>query len=541
MSRKSAADRYDERRTALLETEKSLAQGNARGLFKTVILFPRPYERGMAHLSFHRIHRQLSTWPDTVCYRAFQPDRDEYNWRRRSGNPPVTLDTGAPFNQCDLLLVLIPGESDYLPALEMMSMAGMTLRAAKRREKWPLVLAAGLSVTANPMPLMLFFDAFLIGESEPILGPVLDTVKNMGRSAASKEAILRQLAELPGMYVPRVHGLSPRFGIMRQWACTESVGAVAGTISAGPVIPGARIVEVARGCPYNCRFCMPGYLSLPYREQHLEEMEDTLRGIPVNEKVVFTACTPSGHYQMDDMIRFAEGLGLTALATPHRRKAPEMAEEIPSARDIETLHLAPETGSEGLRKVLGKGMTNHDYMEQLAAADPRVKRVMVSFQIGFPFETAEDREENVRFLQAVLQNTKLPVSVRIDPFIPRPWTAFQWSPMLPPHKLRILNEEFVLGARKLGIKDVTGVSPRDAHIHALLARGDGKTALALETRLTGVGWNTAFNKAGVDMNWIFHEIEVGSQFGWDFLNMGFGYTRLAREYQIAATMNEERR
>jgi radical SAM superfamily enzyme YgiQ (UPF0313 family) len=541
MSKKSAGDRYDERRLALLETEKSLAQGNSRGLFETVILFPRPYEQAMAHLSFHRIHKQLSTWSDTVCSRAFYPDKDEYNWRRRSGTAPVTLDTGTSLDQCDLLLVLIPGESDYLPALEMMEMAGMTLRAAKRREKWPLVFATGLSVTANPMPLMPFFDAFLIGESEPILGPVLDTVKSMGRCAAAKEAILQQVAELPGMFVPRVHGLSPRFGIMRQWASTESVGALTGTISARSVIPETWIVEVARGCPYNCRFCMPGYLFLPYREQHLEEMEETIRSIPMNEKVIFTACTPSGHYQMDEIISFAGSLGLTCHASSHRREAPEMVEEIPSSYDVETLLFAPETGSDGLRKVLGKGIANRDYLEQLATADPRVKRIRINFQIGLPFETAEDREENVRFLQMILQNTKLPVSVRMDPFIPRPWTAFQWSPMLPPQKLRALTDHFIREAEKLGITEIVGFSPRDAHVYALLSRGDRKVAAALEARLTGVGWNTAFEKAGVDMNWVFQQIEVGSQFGWDFLNMGFGYTRLAREFQAAAALDEERR
>lgn len=541
MSRKSAVDRYEERRKGLLSTEKSLSLGNSRGVFETVFAFPRPYHQAMAHLAFHRIHRQLSTWSDTLCSRAFLPERDEYNWRKRASEPAVTMDSGKPIADCDLLLFIIPGETDFLPALEMMELSGITLRASQRREKWPLIFATGLSVTANPMPLMPFFDAFLIGESEPILGPVLDTIKSMGRCSASKDTILQQVADLPGMFVPRVHGVSPKFGIMRQWASTESVGALTGTISARSVIPDTWIVEIARGCPFNCRFCMPGYLYLPYREQHLEELEETIRSIPRGERVVLTACTPAGHIQLEEITGFATECGLTAHASSHRRDTPEMVEEIPSTYDVETLLMAPETGSDGLRRILGKGRTNQDYRNALINADPRVKRVRINFQIGLPFETDADREENAEFVQMVTRNTSLPLTVRMDPFIPRPWTAFQWSPMVNPARLRVLIDSFASSVKSLGIHQIHGISPRDAHIYALLSRGDRRTAAALEAKLTGIGWNTAFEKAGVDINWVFEQIEVGSQFGWDFLNMGFGYTRLAREYQAAAALDEERR
>jgi len=110
-----------------------------------------------------------------------------------------------------------------------------------------------------------------------------------------------------------------------------------------------------------------------------------------------------------------------------------------------------------------------------------------------------------------------------------------------PARLRVLIDHFQQSVSRLGISEIKGISPRDAHIYALLSRGDRKVAAALETKLTDVGWNTAFEKAGIDMNWVFEQIEVGSQFGWDFLNMGFGYTRLAREFQAAAALDEERK
>ena len=295
-------------------------------------------------------------------------------------------------------------------------MSGIPLRSSQRRDRWPLVIAFGLGVTSNPMPLMPFFDAFLIGESEPILGPVLDTVKSMGRSPSMKESILRQVAELPGLLVPGVHGVSPRFGIMRQWASTESVGALTGTISARSVIPDTWIVEIARGCPFNCRFCMPGYLFLPDREQHLEELEEIIRRIPEGERVIFTACTPTGHVQLREITDFAGECGLVAHVSSHRRDTPEMVEEIPSTYDVETLLIAPETGSDSLRKVLGKSRTNKDYLEIVKNHDPRLKRIQINFQVGFPFETDSDRSDNRGFVELVLNSTSLPVVIRIDPF-----------------------------------------------------------------------------------------------------------------------------
>jgi hypothetical protein len=271
-------------------------------------------------------------------------------------------------------------------------------------------------------------------------------------------------------------------------------------------------------------------------------MEETIRSIPMNEKVIFTACTPSGHYQMDEIIYLRRKPGAhLPCQLPPQRKLPKWLRDSPPPTTWKpsfSLRRPVQTGSERFSE---RESTNRDYLKQLATADRGWKRIRINFQIGLPFETAEDREENLGFLQMILQNTKLPVSVRIGSLHSRPWTRSSGRPCCP---LRNSGPSPTISSGKPGSsasKTWSGLPPVDAHVYALLSRGDRKVAAALEARLTGVGWNTAFEKAGVDMNWVFHQVEVGSQFGWDFLNMGFGYTGSPGSNQAAAALDEERR
>ncbi len=541
MSRKSASDKYEERRCQLLDAERRLSSGNSEGVFETLVAFPREYPQAMGHLGFHRLYKQLSTWPDTLCARAFFPEKDEFNWRKRQERPVETLDTGKSIKDSDLLVFLMPSETDWLPALEMMELSGITLKNSEREHKWPILLATGMSVTANPIPMSDFFDAFIIGESEPTLGPVLDIIKSLGSRRRPKSEILQGLSYLPGLYVPTVHGTEPKHSIMRQWASSESVGALTDTISAHSVMPDTYILEIARGCPFNCRFCMAGYLLLPYREQRAEDLDQKIRSLPEGTTVVYTACTPDGHDELEELMSIAESSKLNARISSHMRETPELTEELPTILDADTLLLVAETGSETLRRILGKYRKDESYFDAVKNVPENIKAVQINFQLGFPFENDQHRAENAEFVKTVKSLTRLPLKVRVDQFIPRPWTAFQWSAMVGLRDIRQYLADFKDELAKAGVTDVTGFDPRDTHIQALLIRGDRKVGKALIKKLEGVGWNTAFDHAGIDMNAVFNNSPQNEQLPWEFLNMGFGYTRLAREYQMAQSADEDSR
>ncbi|MCK5841432.1 MAG: hypothetical protein KAH31_04645 [Candidatus Sabulitectum sp.] len=540
MSRKSAGNKYDERRCQLLAAERRLSSGNSIGVFETLVAFPREYAEAMGHLAFHRLYKQLSTWPDTICARAFLPAKDEYNWRKRQRKPVETLDTGKSIKDSDLLIFLMPSETDWFPALQMMELSEIAFRNDKREHKWPILIATGLSVTANPIPLSSFFDAFIIGETEPTLGPVLDIIKSLGSRRRPKSEILAGLAKLPGLYVPTIHGANPKYSIMRQWASSESIGALTNTISARTILPDTYILEIARGCPFNCRFCMAGYLLLPYREQRAEDLETKMSKLSEGTSLVYAACSPADHDELTELMCIAEKNKLNARISSNMKESPELSQELTTILNAETLVLVPETGSESLRKVIGKFRTNESYFKIVREISPVMESIQVCVQLGVPFERESDRVAIVDFVKTVISLTELPVSVRIDQFIPRPWTAFQWTAMANLRDVREHLVELRENLAQLGVEKITGFDPRATHIHALLIRGTRAVGRALEIKLEGVGWNTAFDRAGLDMNCVFKEKSQSDKLPWEFLNMGFGYTRLAREYQMALAAEEER-
>ncbi len=499
-----------------------------------MLAFPNSYAVGMASLGYHRVLGQLSGWPGTICERAFLPEPDELLWRKRSGRPLVTLDGGRSIRSCDLLAFSISYEADYVNFLEMLRLSGIALRAADRTENWPLLMAGGLCVTANPMPLAPFLDVIVIGESEPTLGPVLDTIKSMGSQGAGKKRILGQLAKLPGIYVPSIHGSqSPRVSIMRQWASVEGIGAHSAITTPSGAFGEMVMLEVSRGCPFNCRFCLPGYAYLPYRECRAEDLTQILQSIPAGEKIGFVACSPDSHPSFREIIDLARSLGHEVSIGSQRAEQPSQLGEVDLSGT--TLTIAPETGSDGLRKVVGKSLRNESILQTVRDASKSVSRLRLYFIYGFPFETDEDRADIARLVREIRTITKLPVSVSINPFIPKPWTAFQWSAMATVENLRLWREEISKALREIPKVEVRFLGAREAHIQALLARGDHRVAEVLEHRLEGNGWPQAFQRAGIDMGWVFHNLKPGSQFEWDFINMGFGYTRLAREFSLAAS------
>jgi len=389
------------------------------------------------------------------------------------------------------------------------------------------------------MPLAHFIDAIVIGESEPTLGPLLDTIKSMGSQGVGKKRLLKQLATLPGIYVPSIHSSkSPKASIMRQWASVERLGARSVITTPSGVFGEMVMFEIARGCPFNCRFCLPGYAYLPYRECRMEDLTQILRSFPENARIGFVACSPDSHPSFREIIDLARAAGHEVSIGSQRAEHPSQLGE--GKFSGTTLTIAPETGADGLRKVIGKSLRNEAILNTVASASDSVSRIRMYFIYGFPFETDEDRAEISSLVAQVRACTKLPISVSINPFIPKPWTAFQWSPLASVNDLRKWRDEITKDMRAIPSVEVRFLGAREAHIQALLSRGDHRVGEALLNRLDGDGWPQAFQKAGIDMNWVFEPLQPGATFEWDFINMGFGHTRLAREYNLAQSTNQAR-
>lgn len=543
MSRRPASSKYDAARLELLAKETCCRPLSTKGgIFEIVLASPQDYGLAMSSLRFQNFYRQLASWPETSCERAFYPSLEEYHWRSRYEHPAVTLETGKSIRRSDLLAFNVSDESEYIRILQMMKLSGMELRSEKRTDKWPLVLVSGIPVTANPLPLSIFMDAFVIGETESSIGPVLDTIKSLGAQGASKKKLLRRLATLPGIYVPSVHEIPGKVStIMRQWAGSDGLGNVSCVTSPMCVYGDLMMAEVSRGCPLNCKFCQVGYVSLPYRECKLEDIEETLTSLERGSSVVLTGCSPKSHPEIKDIIRAAEKHDLKVTLSSNKAEGTAQIEDLAIDLKERALVLAPETGTDSLRKIIGKKLTNERMLNSLERhLDDGKRSVRIYFMIGMPFETEMDRTAIVDFVAAVRRMTNKPIQVLVNPFVPKPWTAFQWSAMARPDHLRKWIDTLTSGLKKIKKVKVRVGDPREGHIQALLARGDRSVCDVLEERLTGKGWNTSFENAGIDIRWVFEELDPESSFDWDFLNMGFGHTRLSREYQASISAHQNR-
>ncbi|MBN2586280.1 MAG: radical SAM protein [Candidatus Fermentibacteraceae bacterium] len=541
MSRKPAAEYYAERRRRLLDNETCNLEFSTKGIFEIILASPMEYGATMSSLRFQNTFRQLASWPETCCERAFYPEMDEYHWRSRYGYPSVTLESGKSIKQSDLLFFTPSSEDDYIRILEMMSLSGIQLKSAERVIKWPLIIAGGTTVTANPMPLAEFMDAFVIGETEPSIGPVLDTIKSLGAQGASKKKLLRRLATLPGMYIPSIHDIPGKVSsIMRQWAGSDGMGMTSYIHSPDCINRDITMLEISRGCPFNCKFCQPGYVSLPYRECKLEELESVIDELQDVKILALIGSSPRSHPDIRKIIKAAEKKGLEIVLCSNKYDDQIHSGELHDDLTEKFIVLSPETGNDFLRKVIGKKLKNKKLLDSMDKHLESAEKIKIYFMIGLPFETDADRSSIVDFVKEVRSRTDLPIEVYVNPFIPKPWTAFQWSPLANPTDLRdwidILSGEF----RKMKKVKAWFGDPREAHIRALLARGDHRVSRALEEKLSGVGWNTAFKNAGINIRWVLDEVDPEMSFEWSFLNMGFGHTRLAREYHASISMNQGR-
>lgn len=541
MSRITAAERYNQRRQDILSQEINIYPVKKDGVFETTLVFPNLYALGIASLEFHSLFRHLSTWPDTICERVFFPESDELNWRKRTGRPIVKLESGNPMKASDLIVFSIQYVSDYIRVLDIMEMSGLILRSEQRTDKWPLIIATGLCTTANPLPLAPFIDAFIIGETESSFGPVLDTIKSFGSQGAAKAITLKRISELPGSYVPVIHGYkNPTVSIMRQWAMSDALCSQSSIISSGSAVSDTVIVEISRGCPFSCRFCLPGYISLPYRERKPEVIASVIEKYPADKKICLMGCSPDSHSGIKEIIKIAKSKGKSICKGYLRAENPQHLLEWGREMWRSSITIAPETGSDSLRKVIGKKMKNQDILETIENLPEDSSHIRLFFILGLPFETRKDRQAIVSFTKEIRQRTKLPISISLSLFIPKPWTAFQWMAMTHPRELRKYAKELIPKLEKIRKVKCDITDAREAQIEALISRGDHRIADALEDKLEGKSWSTALKEANINPDWIFTALKPGTPFAWDFLNMGFGHTRLARELTSAISANQNR-
>ncbi len=526
------------------------------------LLFPDVYEIGMSHLGSRILYHVLNGEDGIACERAYAPWPDMERALRDEGEPLFSLETKRPLGTFDILGFSLLYEMCYTNVLQMLDLSGVPFRAADRGEQDPLVVCGG-PCACNPEPVAPFMDAVMIGDGEEM---ILDLVRAYRRAKAagrSKAELLKELAGIRGVYVPSVH---QRGDVVVRRIVRDLDGAA---FTGKPVVPYLSIVhdrvalEVMRGCTRGCRFCQAGYIYRPVRERKSE----TLLGL-AREQV---ACTgydevsllslSTGDYSevhtlVPAIIREMEQ-NRVSVALPSLRVDSELAADLAVMRSVRKagLTFAPEAGTQRLRDVINKNVTEEDIFRATADAfSAGWNGVKLYFMIGLPTETDEDvagiaeltRRISAQFyaLPKEKRGRGLRMTVSVATFVPKPFTAFQWCGQLPEEEIR-RRQELLRAAMK-------GVRGAELHCHfsmlsvleAAFSRGDRKLSDVLvgayengcrfdawTEHFRPGAWKDAFEAQGLSAEaYAQREPGLDAELPWDFVDMLVTKAYLKKEY-----------
>ena len=491
------------------------------GRLPIALIYPNSYYIGMSNLGIHAIYSLLNDYPGVVCERAFWEPED-----RAERALPLSLESQRPLSDFAVLAFSISYELDYFNVVQVLKASGIPIYAADRDERHPLVIAGGPCIMANPVPLAPFFDCLCIGEAEAIL-PAMLPVLSEG-IGGKREGLLETLPSLAGVYVPQSPTGNP---VVRQWATNLDDFPVNSTILTPDTELGdLYLIEVERGCNWGCRFCLVGNIFSPMRFRSLDKLVAQAEiGLQYRKRLGLVGPAVSSHPQFEELLKRLRQTGAELSVSSLRVKPLSLTALGEMARGgARTIALAPETGSQRLRQVINKGLSEDDILESMArVAEQGIKQLKLYFMIGLPSETDDDITEIIDLVlsgKAILdkQQSGCRISLSVAPFVPKAGTPFQRLPM---ESLATLNRRLSLLKNSLiakGIK-VKCESLAWSEVQGVLARGDSRLAATLadieEVSLSA--WRKSINKYHLDIDSYIHQSwDTGQKLPWAVLDSG---------------------
>ena len=487
-------------RLSRLAAERRLFELGARGPLSVCLVYPNTYAVGMANLGFQAVLRILNDDPRVTVERAFLPDGPRPGWPRTLR----TFEGDRPLGDFDVLALSISFETDYLHVLDILALAGLPLRRETRGPAAPLVLAGGPAIFLNPEPLAEFVDLFLIGEAEEMLPEFL---ARAAAGAPGRAGLLECTEDVVGAYRP--DRFRPRYGadgalaafdydgpfaprvVRRYLARLDESETASQVLTPEAVFGDMFLVEGSRGCEWGCRFCAAGFMYRPVRYRSPDRVRAGIkRGLRERQTIGLVGAEMASQPGIASLCQEIAAAG--GRASPSSLKAdlitPALAQALGGGGN-RSVTVAPEAGSERLRRVINKNLTESDVLraaEWLVGGGVEALKLYV--MVGLPTETDADVDAIGDLVQAVrarlLAGNGRPrvgrILVSINPFVPKPWTPFQWEPM---EDLGSLKRKLARVRRRLsGIPavQVETESPREGYLQTMLSRGDRRVAPVLE-------------------------------------------------------------